>query len=301
MIVSSHVLEEVERLGSQVLVMSQGRLAAAGDFHELRALMDDRPMRIRVRTDRPRELAGALLEAGTAVGVRLDGDDVLELDTRDARALARALAPVARDRDARLLRGASARRRPRGRLPLRGAAMSTARNGGPDSPGHARLARRALPAAAAHADHRSPPARHRRARRALDPDRAVRPLGRRPVAGGRGRGLRLRARDPRAARDALARHFGDRRPRGGQAARLPVAEAGAALAASRGGHPRDGQHRRAADRAAAHRVRSRRGSAATWPGRRCSPRRSPRSPTRASSSQRASGSGARSGGGLPSS
>jgi ABC-2 type transport system ATP-binding protein len=101
-IVSSHVLDEVERLGSQVLVMSQGRLAAAGDFRELRALMDDRPMRIRVRTDRPRELGGALLEAGSAVGVRLDGGDLLELDTTDARALAHALAPVARDRDARL-------------------------------------------------------------------------------------------------------------------------------------------------------------------------------------------------------
>src|SRR4029450_1663480 len=101
-IVSSHVLGEVERLGSEILVMSQGRLAAAGDFHELRGLMDDRPMRSRVRTDRPRELAGALLERGTAVGVRLDGDEVLELDTRDARALAHALAPVARDRKARL-------------------------------------------------------------------------------------------------------------------------------------------------------------------------------------------------------
>ena len=102
-LVSSHVLEEVERLGSQVLVMSQGRLAAAGDFRELRALMDDRPLRIRVRTDRPRQLAGALLEAGTAVGVRLDGNDALELDATDARALARALAPVARSLDARLL------------------------------------------------------------------------------------------------------------------------------------------------------------------------------------------------------
>ena len=101
-IVSSHVLDEVERLGSQVLVMSQGRLAAAGDFRELRALMDDRPMRVRVRTDRPRQLAGALLEAGTAVGARLDGDDLLELDTMDARALAHALAPVAKDRHARL-------------------------------------------------------------------------------------------------------------------------------------------------------------------------------------------------------
>jgi ABC-2 type transport system ATP-binding protein len=102
-LVSSHVLDEVERLGSQILVMSQGRLAAAGDFRELRALMEDRPLRVRVRTDRPRELAGALLEAGTVVGARLDGDQVLELDTSDARELSRALAPTARDRDASLL------------------------------------------------------------------------------------------------------------------------------------------------------------------------------------------------------
>ena len=101
-LVSSHVLDEVERLGSRILVMSQGRLAAAGDFRELRALMDDRPMRVRVRADRPRQLAGALLETGVAVGARLDGDEVLELDTTDARGLARALAPVARDREVRL-------------------------------------------------------------------------------------------------------------------------------------------------------------------------------------------------------
>ena len=101
-IVSSHVLDEVQRLGSQVLVISQGRLAAAGDFRELRALMDDRPMRVRVRTDRPRQLAGALLEAGIAVGARLEGEDLLELDTTDARALAHALAPIARERHARL-------------------------------------------------------------------------------------------------------------------------------------------------------------------------------------------------------
>jgi ABC-2 type transport system ATP-binding protein len=102
-IVSSHVLDEVERLGSRILVISQGRLSAAGDFHELRALMDDRPLRVRVRTDRPRELAGALLGSGVVVGIRLESEDVLELDTTDARALTRALAPTARELDARLL------------------------------------------------------------------------------------------------------------------------------------------------------------------------------------------------------
>jgi ABC-2 type transport system ATP-binding protein len=102
-LVSSHVLDEVERLGSRILVMSQGRLAAAGDFRELRAMLDDHPLRVRVRTDRPRELAGALLEAGSIVGARLEGDGTIELDTSDARALGRALAPLARERDASLL------------------------------------------------------------------------------------------------------------------------------------------------------------------------------------------------------
>jgi ABC-2 type transport system ATP-binding protein len=84
-VVSSHVLDEVERFGSRVLVVAQGRLAATGDFRAIRDLMDDRPHRIRVRTDRPRELAtrlvaeagvlGILLEAPTAVrpgGVLVD-------------------------------------------------------------------------------------------------------------------------------------------------------------------------------------------------------------------------------------
>jgi ABC-2 type transport system ATP-binding protein len=102
-LVSSHVLDEVERLGSEILVMSQGRLAAAGDFRELRALMDDRPLRVRVRTDRPRELAGGLLEAGAVLGARLEGEEALELDTHDARALSRSLAPLARERGASLL------------------------------------------------------------------------------------------------------------------------------------------------------------------------------------------------------
>ena len=101
-IVSSHVLDEVERIGSEVLVMSQGRLAAAGDFRELRALMDDRPMRIRVRTDEARVLARSPARVGSRRRRELDGTETLELDTTDARALAHALAPVARERGVRL-------------------------------------------------------------------------------------------------------------------------------------------------------------------------------------------------------
>jgi ABC-2 type transport system ATP-binding protein len=102
-IVTSHVLDEVERFGSDVLVMAKGRLAAAGDFREIRTLMDDRPRRVVVRTSEPRLLAADLLHAGVVVGVRIEGDDALLLDTEDARGLGRAIAPLARARGARVL------------------------------------------------------------------------------------------------------------------------------------------------------------------------------------------------------
>ncbi|MEA3057136.1 MAG: type transport system ATP-binding protein [Actinomycetota bacterium] len=101
-LVSSHVLDEVERFGSRVLVMSNGRLAAEGDFHAIRDLMDDRPHRVRVRTDKPHEVAGALLAVRAVVGARVDGDDALIVDTVDAAALRREVAPAARSASARL-------------------------------------------------------------------------------------------------------------------------------------------------------------------------------------------------------
>ena len=102
-IVSSHVLDEVERFGSRVLVIAQGRLAAEGNFREIRNLMDDRPLRISIRTDQPRELAIALLDRGVISGCRLVADDSVVVDTSEPMAFRRAVAPAARDRDASLL------------------------------------------------------------------------------------------------------------------------------------------------------------------------------------------------------
>ena len=80
-IVSSHVLDEVERLGSRVLVIAQGRLAAQGDFHEIRELMDDRPHRIRVRSSDARLLGSALLAHVGISGLTVTGDDELIVNT----------------------------------------------------------------------------------------------------------------------------------------------------------------------------------------------------------------------------
>jgi ABC-2 type transport system ATP-binding protein len=101
-LISSHVLDEVEKFGSRVLVIAQGRLAAEGDFHAIRDLMDDRPHRLRIGTDAPRVLAAGLLTAGAVTGAWVQGPDSLVVDTVDVAAFRRAVAVIARDGGARL-------------------------------------------------------------------------------------------------------------------------------------------------------------------------------------------------------
>ena len=102
-VVSSHVLDEVERFGSRILVIAQGRLAAEGDFRAIRNLMDDRPRRFVVRTERARDLAAALMTHGLAVGVHLTAEDAVIVETTDAAALRRQVAAAVRWLDGRLL------------------------------------------------------------------------------------------------------------------------------------------------------------------------------------------------------
>ena len=103
----SHVLDEVERFGSRVLVVAQGRLAATGDFRAIRDLMDDRPHQIRVRTDKPREISAALLEKAGVLGVRIEAAGPgrpasVVVDTTEAARFRRLVAVVSRDLDAKL-------------------------------------------------------------------------------------------------------------------------------------------------------------------------------------------------------
>ncbi len=101
LLVSSHVLDEVARLGSRVLVIAQGRLAATGDYRDLRNLMDDRPHRIRVAADAPRELAAALVGRGLVNGVSIAAD-ALTIDTTDVDRFGRNIAIVASECGVRL-------------------------------------------------------------------------------------------------------------------------------------------------------------------------------------------------------
>ncbi len=92
---SSHILEEVERLAEEVLVIVAGRLAASGDFREIRKLMTDRPHTFTVRSSDNRTLAAALVSDESVYGVELV-DGTLHVRTSEFAAFTMAIPNVAR-------------------------------------------------------------------------------------------------------------------------------------------------------------------------------------------------------------
>ncbi len=73
-LLSSHILEEVERIADSVLVIYAGRLAASGDFRSIRRLMIDRPHAFSVRSSDDRRLGSILLAEDCVFGIELDGN-----------------------------------------------------------------------------------------------------------------------------------------------------------------------------------------------------------------------------------
>ena len=103
-VLSSHILEEVEQLADAVLLIVNGKLAASGDFHAIRAALNDRPYHVRVVSDSPRDLAAALvkLESIDAVNVEADGEIVVL--SRNVRDLQIELPRLAKLADVRVCR-----------------------------------------------------------------------------------------------------------------------------------------------------------------------------------------------------
>jgi ABC-2 type transport system ATP-binding protein len=95
-VISSHILEELNDLATNVLVMVSGRLAASGHFREIRKLMTDRPHTFTVRSSDDRTLASALLTDPSVFGIEL-ADGRITVRTSDRGTLTRHLARKARD------------------------------------------------------------------------------------------------------------------------------------------------------------------------------------------------------------
>ncbi|HEX8670857.1 MAG TPA: ABC transporter ATP-binding protein [Longimicrobium sp.] len=94
-LISSHILEELDRLADSVLVLVAGRLAASGHFREIRRLMTDRPHTFVLRSSDDRRLAAALFADPSVAGAELS-DAGLTVRTEDRSAFAHALPKVAR-------------------------------------------------------------------------------------------------------------------------------------------------------------------------------------------------------------
>ena len=100
-VVSSHVLEEVEKMASRVIAMVDGRLAAAGDSAAIRAAFTDIPYRVRIDADEPRKLGSALLGRDVIRSVEVV-DETLHVQTDDLGDLGRLLPSLAQSLDIRL-------------------------------------------------------------------------------------------------------------------------------------------------------------------------------------------------------
>ncbi|MFP4552253.1 MAG: ABC transporter ATP-binding protein [Actinomycetota bacterium] len=93
-VVSSHVLREVERMADTVIAMVDGRLAAVGTIATIRAAMTDKPRQVFVDCSDPRLLASLLIGTPNVIGVQVNGAQLM-IEASDAREVALALPSLA--------------------------------------------------------------------------------------------------------------------------------------------------------------------------------------------------------------
>ena len=103
-VLSSHILEEVEQLASTVLLIVNGKLAASGGFRAIRAALNQRPYHVRVVCDAPRALASAVMNLTSVDAVNVDPDGALVVLSRNVQDVQVELPRLAKAAGVRLLR-----------------------------------------------------------------------------------------------------------------------------------------------------------------------------------------------------
>lgn len=86
-IISSHILEEVEQLAETVLLIINGKLAASGGFRAIRAALDQRPYHVRVIATDSRRLAAEIVRLESVDAVNVDPDGALVVLSNNVRDL----------------------------------------------------------------------------------------------------------------------------------------------------------------------------------------------------------------------
>ena len=96
-LVSSHILEEIERITEQIVILNEGRLLALGNLHAIRGLLDKHPHRILLTCEDPRKLASKFIAEDPVYGVRFPNEGQLEIQTNDLSAAHKILPRVSSD------------------------------------------------------------------------------------------------------------------------------------------------------------------------------------------------------------
>jgi ABC-2 type transport system ATP-binding protein len=73
-IISSHILHEVDMMSDRIIMMSNGYIVAEGDIQGVRSEMDDHPMQILIRCDKPALVAARVFTLDSVVEARIDAD-----------------------------------------------------------------------------------------------------------------------------------------------------------------------------------------------------------------------------------
>ena len=85
LIVSSHILHEIEAMTSNILLINNGRIVAEGDVHDIRELIDTHPHMVHIKAERPRALAREFLGHDDVLSLRFEsGAVVVETAKPDA-------------------------------------------------------------------------------------------------------------------------------------------------------------------------------------------------------------------------
>ena len=94
-LVSSHILFEVEQMTRSILLLHRGRLLAEGDLRVIRSLIDKHPHQVRIETDEPRRAATLLSALPNVVSMTFDrAGDALQLEVREPDAFYDRLAQI---------------------------------------------------------------------------------------------------------------------------------------------------------------------------------------------------------------
>jgi ABC-2 type transport system ATP-binding protein len=102
-IISSHILHEVDLISDQVILLNEGYVVAEGDIEGVRTEMSGRPLQILVRCDKPSLLASRAFEHESTVEVRMhdDGGGLL-ISTKDSEAFLLAFNHIVLDNEIRV-------------------------------------------------------------------------------------------------------------------------------------------------------------------------------------------------------